>query len=142
MDGTYIYIRRPLVGGNSYFNRKQRHSVTLQGVCTRDRRLIHVSTGWPSAMHDTRIFNESDLSTSLPLLLQGTDFHLIADGGYQLSVHVMTPYTRNRRLNLVTMIIKIDKLHKLFFFILNSKRSDITLYCQETDRLLKELGLF
>ena len=52
-------------------------------------------------MHDSRIFNESGLSASLPGLLNGTDMHVIADGGYQLGVRVMIPYRRDHRLQLV-----------------------------------------
>ncbi len=104
LDGTYIAIKKPKVGGDSYYNRKKFHSVTLQGICTPDRRIIHASAGWPSAMHDSRIFNESGLSASLPDLLNGTDMHVVADGGYQLSVHVMTPFRRDHRLQLVRIL--------------------------------------
>lgn len=69
-------------------------------------------------------FNESGLSESLPGLLNGIGMHVVADGGYQLSVHVMTPFRRDHRLQLVwiSLIFYVNIYIKFFLFIQYEER--------------------
>ena len=46
IDGSHIPIAAPNEDANDYYNRKQFHSVVLQGVADAKGRFIHVSTGY------------------------------------------------------------------------------------------------
>ena len=85
----------------------------MQVVATRQLRFIDVSVGWPGSMHDSRIFRNSSLSQSLQVRLGETNFHLLADTAYPLSVYIMVPFRRNRELeeheNAFNVVLKSDR---------------------------------
>ncbi len=59
---------------------------------------IDVSVGWPGAMHDSRIFRNSSLSTALRRNLENGPYHLIADSAYSLGERVIVNFRNNRDL--------------------------------------------
>ena len=85
----------------------------MQVVATRQLRFIDVSVGWPGSMHDSRIFRNSSLSQALHVRLANTNFHLLADTAYPISVYVMVPFKRNRELEehelAFNLILKSDR---------------------------------
>ena len=85
----------------------------MQVVATRQLRFIDVSVGWPGSMHDSRIFWNSSLSQALHVRLANTNFHLLADTAYPISVYVMVPFKRNRELEehelAFNLILKSDR---------------------------------
>ncbi|XP_025157190.1 putative nuclease HARBI1 [Harpegnathos saltator] len=100
IDGCHIPIKQPLRNANDYFNRKQFHSIILQGVCDHSARFIDVFIGMPGRMHDARVFRNSSLFQKLtdrenPLL---THEHLIGDSAYPLMYNLMTPFRDNGHL--------------------------------------------
>lgn len=64
-------------------------------------------------MHDSRIFWNSSSSQSLQVRLGETNFHLLADTAYPLSVYIMVPFKRNRELeeheNAFNVVLKADR---------------------------------
>ena len=85
----------------------------MQVVATRQLRFIDVSVGWPGSMHASRIFWNSSLSQALHVRLANTNFHLLADTAYPISVYVMVPFKRNRELEerelSFNLILKSDR---------------------------------
>ena len=77
IDGSHIPIIAPKNDPNDYYNRKQFHSIVLQGVADADGRFIHVSTGYAGSIHDARVLrmsslvNEVENRTFLPLFVLG-----------------------------------------------------------------------
>ena len=61
IDGSHIPIIVPTEDANDYYNRKQFHSVILQGVANAQGRFIHVSTGYAGSIHDARVLRMSSL---------------------------------------------------------------------------------
>ena len=61
IDGSHIPIIAPKIDPNDYYNRKQFHSIVLQGVADADGRFIHVSTGYAGSIHDARVLRMSSL---------------------------------------------------------------------------------
>ena len=100
MEATYIRLDyNPKGQGTSYICRKGFPAVSVQLACTADRRIIDVSACWPSSMPERRIFRNSYLGRNLNDLLRGEkQLHLIADGDYNLELHVMIPYRRDQPL--------------------------------------------
>ncbi|XP_024874056.1 protein ANTAGONIST OF LIKE HETEROCHROMATIN PROTEIN 1-like [Temnothorax curvispinosus] len=101
IDGCHIPIKQPVRNANDYFNRKQFHSIILQGVCDHSARFIDVFIGMPGRMHDARVFRNSRLFQMLtdrenPILLQRQ--HLIGDCAYPLMLNLMTPFRDNGHL--------------------------------------------
>jgi hypothetical protein len=50
-------------------------------------------------MNDKRVFKCSSLGRGrLDRLLEGTEYHLVGDGGYTLAYRMMVPFRRDREL--------------------------------------------
>ncbi|KAF2891813.1 hypothetical protein ILUMI_14360 [Ignelater luminosus] len=56
VDGTHIRINAPKEHHCSYINRKNYHSILLQGVCDSDLLFIDIYTGQPGSVHDATLF--------------------------------------------------------------------------------------
>ena len=61
IDGSHIPIAAPNEDASDYYNRKQFHSVVLQGVADAQGRFIHVSTGYAGSIYDARVLCMSSL---------------------------------------------------------------------------------
>lgn len=56
IDGTYVKIDAPQVHPEQYINRKCFHGITLQAICAYNLKFIDCFSGYPSSVHDARIF--------------------------------------------------------------------------------------
>lgn len=61
IDGTYCPINAPTSQSHSYTNRKKFTSITLQAVCDDKMMFTDCFVGYPSSVHDARIFRNSPL---------------------------------------------------------------------------------
>jgi len=61
IDGSHIPIIAPKNNPNYYYNRKQFHSIVLQGVADAEGRFIYISTGYARSIHDARVLHMSSL---------------------------------------------------------------------------------
>ena len=57
LDGTHIPIDAPNVDGKAdYISRKQRYTISTQGLVGENLFFFDVATGFPGGCHDTRNF--------------------------------------------------------------------------------------
>ncbi|XP_067119133.1 putative nuclease HARBI1 [Centruroides vittatus] len=97
LDGKHIAIKAPLEEPQAYINRKGFHSLVLQGVCDEKMCFIDCYIGEVGSVHDCTIFKRSEVyhrvcsGDGFP----HADFHIIGDGAYQLSKHLIVPYRDN-----------------------------------------------
>ncbi|KAF2895815.1 hypothetical protein ILUMI_10362 [Ignelater luminosus] len=100
VDGTHIRINAPKEHHCSYINRKNYHSILLQGVCDSDLLFVDIYTGQPRSVHDATLFKKSDLYNRIPT--NNIDFlnntHIIGDKAYPLATYLMVPYKDNGNL--------------------------------------------
>ncbi|XP_039277583.1 putative nuclease HARBI1 [Nilaparvata lugens] len=95
IDGCHIQIKKPAGNDHDYYNRKQVHSVILQGICNENCKFINISTGYPGRMHDARVFGLSPIGQELQDNNQrmiAPEHHLIGDAAYRLTPYLLTPY--------------------------------------------------
>lgn len=104
IDGSHIPIIAPNEDANDYYNRKQFHSVILQGVTDAQGRFIHFSTWYAGSIHDARVLRMSSLMNEVedgrilvsPILrtVHGDEVKplLVADPAYKLTNWCMKPY--------------------------------------------------
>lgn len=93
IDGSYISIRCPAHKPRvTYVNRHDMISLTLQAICDHRRRFLDVSTGFPSKIHDGRVFQLSDISKRLPSLCDSGRYHILGDAAYPCRQFLITPY--------------------------------------------------
>lgn len=76
---------------NSYVNRHDGTSLTLQAICDSDRKFLDVSVDCPSRMHDARVFEWSPISEKIGGICAGL-FHLLGDGAYPLRDFLLIPF--------------------------------------------------
>ncbi|KAF5281931.1 hypothetical protein FQR65_LT14457 [Abscondita terminalis] len=99
IDSTHINIKAPRENPQAYVNRKQHHSVHLQGICDHERKFIYCYAGQVGSVHDQRVFR---LSSAYEYLQEPEKFpedcHLVGDAAYTIHNHLMTPYRDNGQL--------------------------------------------
>ena len=62
LDGTHIPIVAPNVDGKvDYFSRKQRYTISTQGLVGANLVFLDVATGFPGSCHDARNFRNTSL---------------------------------------------------------------------------------
>jgi len=105
IDGSHIRIKAPIVNAKDYYCRKGFHSVILQGVVDSDGRFMHVSTGYPGSIHDSRMLRMSSLYRDIAnervlhsptKRINGREIKplLLGDPAYKLKTWLMKPYTQ------------------------------------------------
>lgn len=94
IDGCHMRINKPKMHPNSYFNRKNYHSILLQAVCDHQKLFIDVYAGEPGSMHDMRLYRRSDLYQRIAnsTVLFPNDSHLIGDLAYKLSSKLLVGF--------------------------------------------------
>lgn len=65
LDGTHIPIIAPLRASDEYFNRKNFHSILLQGTCDDTGCVIDIELGWTGKNHDAHVFINSALCKAM-----------------------------------------------------------------------------
>ncbi|XP_066596942.1 putative nuclease HARBI1 [Prorops nasuta] len=98
IDGCHIPIKQPPNNANDYYNRKDFHSIILQGTCDYNGKFIHCLIGRPGRAHDAAVFKSSQIYYKLinaenPLLPPMQ--HILGDSAYPLLLNVMTPFKDN-----------------------------------------------
>lgn len=69
IDGCQIQIKAPPHNPTDYFNRKEVHSIILQGICGDCMKFIDLYIGQTGRAHDARVFRESPLSGEIHNLI-------------------------------------------------------------------------
>ncbi|KAI4468840.1 hypothetical protein MML48_2g00009642 [Holotrichia oblita] len=126
IDGSHIRILPPREYPNSYCNRKNFHSVLLQGVCDNRKLFTHVYVGEPGSMHDSRLFEKSDLFSDIQrgAVTFPNNSHLLGDLAYKLTEFLIVGFKDNGFLT---------NRQKIF----NLKLSQIRVHIENTFALLK-----
>ena len=97
IDGSHIPIQAPINNPKWFFyiNRKQFHSVVLQGVSVDDLKFTDVNVGWPGRVHDANVLRNSSLWDEGCQNCNNGNYHLLGDGAYPLKEWLLTPYKDN-----------------------------------------------
>ncbi|XP_074101041.1 uncharacterized protein LOC141528733 [Cotesia typhae] len=101
IDGSHIEILQTPGNANDYYNRKETHSIILQGTCDHKGKFIDVLIGRPGRAHEASVFRSSPLFTRLtdagnPLLRPNQ--HILGDSAYPLMMNILTPFKDNGHL--------------------------------------------
>jgi DDE superfamily endonuclease len=101
VDGTYCKIEAPKMDSVAYLNRKCFHSVTLQAICDPQLKYTDCFVGYPSSVHDIRIFRNSDIYK--PVINRSSshfpDNHfIIGDKAYPSLMTCVVPFRETGRL--------------------------------------------
>ncbi|XP_071576918.1 putative nuclease HARBI1 [Temnothorax nylanderi] len=95
LDGTYVPIKAPSKDAETYINRKMQYAITLQAICDANLKFTDCYTGYPSSVHDARIFRNSDIYHSIrqnPEKYFPHDEFILADKAYPTLKWCITPY--------------------------------------------------
>ena len=90
IDGTHIRIKSPPNDEHLFVNRKNYHSINVQGVCDEKLRFFNIVSKWPCSTHDSFILENSALKNMFETgaIAEGW---LLGDSGYPLRPWLLTP---------------------------------------------------
>lgn len=93
LDGTDInLLRAPSWHGETYFNRKKKYAINVQGIVDADRRFRYISTGYPASVGDATVFSETEFFQQPNRFFSSPDEYILADKAYRTTRRCMTPY--------------------------------------------------
>ena len=90
IDGTHIRIKSPPNDEHLFLNRKNYHSINVQGVCDEKLRFINILSKWPGSTHDSFILENSALKNMFETgaIAEGW---LLGNSGYPLRLWLVHP---------------------------------------------------
>lgn len=114
IDGTYIAVKAPKEQAHCYINRKKFHSITLQAICDYRMKFFDCSVGYPSSVHDARIFRNSAVYKKAETHMQTMfprNLVILGDKAYPVKKWCIPPYIDNGRLTQIQK--KFNAKHSL-----------------------------
>lgn len=90
VDGTHIRIKAPSTDEHLYVNRKNYHSINVQGVCNSQMKFLNIVARWPGATHDAFIWSNSNLNDMFEARTIDEGW-LLGDSAYPLRPWLLTP---------------------------------------------------
>lgn len=100
VDGTYCPIKAPNEYAQSYTNRKCFTAVTLQAICDHQMIFTDCFVGYPSSVHDSRIFKNSPIYKKIiaakGMYFPGEEF-IIGDKAYPILSWCIPPFIKRGR---------------------------------------------
>ncbi|XP_047146233.1 putative nuclease HARBI1 [Hydra vulgaris] len=112
VDGCHIRIKAPYKNSEDYINRKDYHSIILQGLADSKYLFRDIFVGWTGKSHDSRVFKNSPLykeclaRTFLPNNLNKIIDNIeigpliLGDSAYSLENWLMKPYSDRGNLSI------------------------------------------
>jgi len=96
VDGTFVILdSAPLKDWYSYYNRKSTYGLNAMVVCDDHRTITYLRIGDTSAVHDARVFEQSQLSLH-PTGFFNKNEYLLGDTAYTTNDHMITPFKQPR----------------------------------------------
>ncbi|XP_045026130.1 putative nuclease HARBI1 [Daphnia magna] len=92
VDGTHVRLQRPTLFEKAYVNRKNYHSINVQGICDANNRFLNICATKPGSCHDSSIFKGSAVGKKFEAGHFGSGF-LLGDSGYANTPFLFVPYT-------------------------------------------------
>lgn len=99
VDGSYVPIKAPRIDKEAYICRKCFFGITLQAICDHNRRFIDCFAGYPSSVHDSRIFRNSDIYKKICENHEayfGPNEYILGDKAYPCLSWCIPPYIERR----------------------------------------------
>jgi hypothetical protein len=105
VDGCHIRIKAPKENPEDYINRKDYHSIILQGFVDSRYLFRDIFVGWTGKSHDSRVFKNSPLylecqkksflPNNLSRSIAGKEISplILGDSAYSLEEWLMKPYS-------------------------------------------------
>lgn len=101
IDVTHIGIKKPIIHGTDYYNKKQYYSLSLQAVVDADKKFTDIYCGEPGSLHDARILRKSKLFSNIldnPESMFINNCFILGDSAYPAKNWLITPFRNNGHL--------------------------------------------
>ena len=90
-----VLANAPLKQPETYWNRKKRYSIQLQGIVDHKGMFIDYEIGWPGSVHDAKVYKNSYFYQNVSKIIKGDEF-LLGDSAYPLSTFLIKPFVNSQ----------------------------------------------
>ena len=109
IDGCHIVLANaPLKQPETYWSRKKRYSIQLQGIVDYRGVFIDYKIGWPGSVHDAKVYKNSYFYQNVSNIIKGDEF-LLGDSAYPISTFLIKPFVNSQ----VPSQIQFNIIHSL-----------------------------
>ncbi|KAH9367499.1 hypothetical protein HPB48_022122 [Haemaphysalis longicornis] len=77
---------------STYTNRHDKKAYGLQAISDSDRKFQDVFLGHTGKTHDAQVFKRAFVLDKLPVICEGSKFHLLGDAAYPVREYLLTPF--------------------------------------------------
>ncbi|CAI2190598.1 14330_t:CDS:1, partial [Funneliformis geosporum] len=85
------------------------YSIQLQGIVDHKGIFIDYEIGWPSSVHDARVYKNSHFYLNASEIIKDNEF-LLGDSAYPISTFLIKPFTNSQ----VPSQIQFNLIHSLY----------------------------
>ncbi|GBC48126.2 putative nuclease HARBI1 [Rhizophagus irregularis DAOM 181602=DAOM 197198] len=112
IDGSHIVLANaPLKQPETYWNRKKRYSIQLQGIVDYRGMFIDYEIGWPGSVHDAKIYKNSYFYRNISKIIKGEEY-LLGDSAYPISTFLIKPFVNSQNPSQIRFNV-IHSLHRV-----------------------------
>lgn len=109
IDGSHIVLANaPLRQPETYWSRKKKYSIQLQGIVDHRGIFIDYEIGWPGSVHDAKVYKNSYFYQNVSKIIKGEEY-LLGDSAYPLSTFLIKPYVNSQ----IPSQIQFNIIHSL-----------------------------
>ena len=109
IDGSHIVLANaPLKQPETYWNRKKRYSIQLQGIIDYRDMFINYEIGWPGSVHDAKVYKNSYFYQNVSKIIKEEEY-LLGDSAYPLSTFLIKPFVNSQ----IPSQIRFNVIHSL-----------------------------
>jgi hypothetical protein len=109
IDGSHVVLANaPLKQPETYWNRKKRYSIQLQGIVDYRGIFIDYEIGWPGSVHDAKVYKNSYFYHNVSKIIKGEEY-LLGDSAYPISTFLIKPFVNSQ----IPSQIRFNVIHSL-----------------------------
>ncbi|GET52907.1 putative nuclease HARBI1 [Rhizophagus irregularis DAOM 181602=DAOM 197198] len=107
-ETIYLYCKRQ---PETYWNRKKKYSIQLQGIVDYRGMFIDYEIGWPGLIHDTKVYKNSYFYRNVSKIIKEEEY-LLGNSAYPIFIFLIKPFVNSQNPSQIQFNV-IHSLHRV-----------------------------